>query len=228
MSQIRLAIADSNELIRMGLRSVFKNNTQVEIVGEAVNEEKLHELLSSFETDVILLDFTARGFSIDIIPQLKKIYPKLKFVAITGDQDGRTITNALKAGITSYIKKDCDLAEIMDSVKETGTGGRFFCGQILDTLREEEIDPNDKDLSEFNCEPVSISERELEIIKLIAEGNTNIQIAERLFLSSHTVNTHRKNIMAKLGVNNTAAIVLYAVKTKLVSPNRFLFSPTSS
>lgn len=228
MSQIRLAIADSNELIRMGLRSVFKNSGNIDVVGEAVNEDALHELLSSFETDVVLLDFTARGFSIDVIPQLKKEYPLLKFVAITGDQDGRTITSALKAGISSYIKKDCDLGEILDSVKETGSGGRFFCGQILDTLREEEIDPNDKDLTEFNCEPVTLSERELEIIKLIAEGNTNVQIAERLFLSSHTVNTHRKNIMGKLGVNNTAAIVLYAVKTKLVSPNRFLFSPTSS
>ena len=73
--------------------------------------------------------------------------------------------------------------------------------------------------------PVVLSDRENEIIILIAEGNTNPQIADQLFLSSHTVNTHRKNIMGKLGVKNTAGIVMYAVKTNLVSPNKFLFAP---
>jgi DNA-binding CsgD family transcriptional regulator len=87
---------------------------------------------------------------------------------------------------------------------------------------------NDLELTEFNCEAVSITERELEIITLIAEGYTNVEIAEKLFLSPHTVNTHRKNILQKLGVNNTAAIVMYAVKTQLVSPNKFLFSPSLS
>jgi DNA-binding CsgD family transcriptional regulator len=75
---------------------------------------------------------------------------------------------------------------------------------------------------------VVISDRELEVIRFIAEGYTNVEIADRLFLSQHTVNTHRKNIMAKLGVNNTAAIVMYAVKTKLVSPNKYLFSAVQS
>jgi DNA-binding CsgD family transcriptional regulator len=87
---------------------------------------------------------------------------------------------------------------------------------------------NDLEIAEFSCEPVVISERELEVIKYIAEGYTNNEIAEKLFLSPHTVNTHRKNIMQKLGVNNTAAIVMYAVKSQLVSPNKFLFSPMGS
>ncbi len=228
MEKIRLVIADSNELIRMGLRSVFKNSNEIEIIGEATDEAHLDDLLSSFGADVVLIDFAARGFSIDVIPRLKREMKHLKFVAITVEPNSATIRSALKAGISSYIKKDCDLAEIMSSVKETGHGGRFFCGQILETLRKEEIDPNNHSLKEFSCEPVHLSERELEIIKLIAEGNTNVQIAEKLFLSNHTVNTHRKNVMAKLGVNNTAAIVLYAVKTKLVSPNKFLFYPTLS
>ena len=86
---------------------------------------------------------------------------------------------------------------------------------------------NDLDIVELSCEPVVISDRELEVIKLIAEGYTNVEIAEKLFLSPHTVNTHRKNIMQKLGVNNTAAIVMYAVKSQLVSPNKFLFSPVN-
>ena len=87
---------------------------------------------------------------------------------------------------------------------------------------------NDIDFESFSCEAVILSDRENEIIKLIAEGLTNAQIAEQLFLSNHTINTHRKNIMAKLGVKNTAGIVIYAVKTNLVSPNKFLFAADSN
>ncbi len=83
---------------------------------------------------------------------------------------------------------------------------------------------NDIDFESFTCEPVLLSERENEIITLIAEGLTNSQIADQLFLSTHTINTHRKNIMSKLGVKNTAGIVMYAVKTNLISPNKFLFA----
>lgn len=227
-SPVRLVIAESNQLIRFGLRAVFRNVDGVQIVGEAVNGTDLLELLSSFESDVLLLDFAAPGFSIDSVILCRKQFPNLKVVAITEAQSGRTIVEALKAGITSYIKKDCDIEEISSAVRETGAGGKFFCGQILETLRKEEIDPEDSEIRQFTCEPVSLSERELQVIKLIAEGNTNAQIAEKLFLSNHTVNTHRKNIMAKLGVNNTASIVMYAVKTDLVSPNKFLFAPELS
>jgi len=113
-----------------------------------------------------------------------------------------------------------------NAVEETARGSKFFCGQILETIRKASIDVEDIDFDSFSCEPIVVSDRENEIITLIAEGLTNIQIAEQLFLSSHTVNTHRKNIMAKLGVKNTAGIVMYAVKTNLVSPNKFLFAPT--
>ena len=83
---------------------------------------------------------------------------------------------------------------------------------------------DDIDIDAFSCEAVIISKRESEIITHIAEGFTNAQIAEKLFLSAHTINTHRKNIMSKLGVKNTAGIVMYAVKTNLISPNKFLFT----
>jgi DNA-binding NarL/FixJ family response regulator len=78
-------------------------------------------------------------------------------------------------------------------------------------------------VEKFTCDPVTLTEREQEILTLIAEGHTNTSIAERLFVSSHTVGTHRKNMMAKLGVNNTAALVMYAVRSGMVSPNKFLF-----
>jgi DNA-binding NarL/FixJ family response regulator len=225
---MKLIIADSNLLIRAGLNAVLSQYPDIEIVGEAASDRQLREMVKGFEPDVVLIDFAAQNFTIDVVPAIQKQHKQVRFVAITGEQSGITIVNALRAGIVSYIKKDCDIHEIVDSVRETAMGGRFFCGQILNTIRKESIDVNDLELTEFNCEAVSITERELEIITLIAEGYTNVEIAEKLFLSPHTVNTHRKNILQKLGVNNTAAIVMYAVKTQLVSPNKFLFSPSLS
>ena len=224
----KIIIADSNMLIRSGLNTVLKQYDDFQVLGEAISEAQLIDMVKSFEVDVVLIDFAAKDFSIDVFAKVNRFNSKVKFVAITGEQTGITIVNALRAGVTSYIKKDCDIHEIVESIRETADGGRFFCGQILETIKREAIDVNDLDISELSCEAVIISERELEVIKLIAEGYTNHEIADKLFLSPHTVNTHRKNIMQKLGVNNTAAIVMYAVKAQLVSPNKFLFSPVSS
>lgn len=221
----RIIIADTNQLIRTGLTALLSSYSDFELLGEASSEQQLLEMVQNFPTDVVLIDFAARNFSIDTVQRITRNYPRIRMVAITGEQTGITIVNALRAGVCSYIKKDCDINEIVESIRETSSGGRFFCGQILETLRKENIDVNDMDIKEFGCEAINISERELEIITLIAEGYTNVEIAEKLFLSPHTVNTHRKNILQKLGVNNTAAIVMYAVKTNLVSPNKFLFAP---
>jgi DNA-binding NarL/FixJ family response regulator len=174
-----------------------------------------------------LIDYTSSGFNIDIIPKVLSINKRIRFVAITAEQSPQTLVDALRSGISSYIKKDCDVNEILMAVKETGNGNKFFCGQILESIQRANIDVNDLDFDSFSCEAVVVSERENEIIILIAEGLTNEQIAIQLFLSKHTVNTHRKNIMAKLGVKNTAGIVMYAVKTNLVSPNKFLFAPVA-
>jgi DNA-binding NarL/FixJ family response regulator len=221
----KVIIADSNHLIRTGLNTILSQYDEFQIVAEAHSDDQLIEAVRSFTPDVVLLDFAAKNFTIDVILRIHRTHARTKVVAITGEQSGMTIVSAIRAGVKSYIKKDCDIHEIVDSIRETCRGGQFFCGQVLNTLRKEAIDVNDLDIAEFNCEPVTISERELEIIKWIAEGYTNNEIAEKLFLSPHTVNTHRKNILQKLGVNNTAAIVMYAVKTQLVSPNKFLFSP---
>lgn len=221
---IRIVIADSNQLIRIGLRTVFSGVDNFEVLGEAESGGELISLLREKKPDTVLIDYTSHGFSIDNIPQALNINPELRFIAITPEQSGITLVNAIKSGITSYIKKDCDIDEILDSVKETAAGGKFFCGKILETIRRESIQVDNIDHVDFSCAPLSLSARELEVIGLIAEGYTNDQISEKLFLSKHTVATHRKNIMAKLGVNNTAAIVMYAVKTQLVSPNKFLFS----
>ena len=221
---MRLILADSNDLVRIGIRTILSSNLDVEIVGEAKCDEELIQMIRAFGADVVVLDFTAVGFEIDVLSKIKGEFPEVFIVGITPDQSAQILVDALRSGITSYVKKDCSIPEIIDAVVETGKGNKFFCGQILETIRDANLDIEDLGDDVFNCEAVLISKRECEIIVLIAEGFTNTQIADRLFLSSHTVNTHRKNIMAKLGVKNTAGIVMYAVKTNLISPNKFLFT----
>jgi len=226
LNKVNLILADSNDLMRLGLRTVLTAELNVTIVGEARNEKELVSQLAAFGASVVLIDFTSEGFTIDTIQRISSKDPSLKFLAVTSAQNAQTLVDALRSGVTSYVKKDCELSEIVDAVRETSRGNKFFCGQILETIQRANIDVNDLDFDSFSCEPVVLSERENEIIVLIAEGHTNEIIAEQLFLSKHTVNTHRKNIMAKLGVKNTAGIVMYAVKTDLVSPNKFLFAPS--
>ena len=224
---MNLILADSNDLIRIGLRAILSTERAITIVSEAHSGEELLAQVKSFDTSLVLIDYTSSGFNIDIIPKVLSINKRIRFVAITAEQSPQTLVDALRSGISSYIKKDCDVNEILMAVKETGNGNNFFCGQILESIQRANIDVNDLDFESFSCEAVVVSERENEIIILIAEGLTNEQIAIQLFLSKHTINTHRKNIMAKLGVKNTAGIVMYAVKTNLISPNKFLFAPVA-
>jgi DNA-binding NarL/FixJ family response regulator len=225
---MKVILADSNELVRLGIRTALRNEIEVEIVGEASASEELLEIAANFGSDIVVIDYTSAGFTIDVLPKLLSKHKNIKVLAITPEQSATTLVHALRSGVMSYVKKDCSLPEIIDAVRETGNGNKFFCGQILETIQEANLDVNDIDFDAFSCEPVVLSERETEIIVLIAEGNTNGIIADKLFLSNHTINTHRKNIMGKLGVRNTAGIVMYAVKTNLISPNKFLFAGEST
>lgn len=221
---MRLLLADSNQLIRVGLKSTLSGLVEVHSIVEISNGKQLIDFAQQGGMAVVLIDYTAEGFDINDVIASLRLNPSLKFIGLTYLQSPQTLVDALRGGVMSYIKKDCDLQEISDAVIETAKGNKFFCGKILETISKANLDVDDIDHGVLTCDPVLMSDRENEIIVLIAEGYTNDQIAEMLFLSKHTVNTHRKNILFKLGVKNTAGIVMYAVKTQLVSPNKFLFA----
>ena len=221
---MRLLLADSNQLIRVGLKSTLSGLAEVHSIVEISNGKQFIDFAQQGGIAVVLIDYTAEGFDINDVIASLRLNPSLKFIGLTYLQSPQTLVDALRGGVMSYIKKDCDLQEISDAVIETAKGNKFFCGKILETISKANLDVDDIDHGVLTCDPVLMSDRENEIIVLIAEGYTNDQIAEMLFLSKHTVNTHRKNILFKLGVKNTAGIVMYAVKTQLVSPNKFLFA----
>ncbi|MBS1583013.1 MAG: response regulator transcription factor [Bacteroidetes bacterium] len=222
--RIRTLLADHSELSLIGLRTIFADVPRVELVGEARDAIELQAQLVRTRPDVVLIDHTAEGFGADAIRDGVRRSRRTRFVAITPDPSQLALMSALRGGVTSYIKKDCDVAEIIDAVLHTADGQKFFCGKILEAIHRASLDVDRIIEEPLGCEPVTLSERECEIIALIAEGCSYTRIADRLSLSAHTVTTHRKNIMQKLGVNNTAAVVLYAVKNGLVSPNKFLFN----
>ena len=222
--KIKTLLADHGDLSLIGLRTVLGAVPRIELVGEARNAAEMLDQIATLRPHVVLIDHTAEGFAADAIRDGVKRFKRVKFIAITPDPSQLALMNALRAGVSSYIKKDCGAEEIIDAVLQTGDGQQFFCGKILAAIQAASLDGERSTDEQLSCEPVTVSEREAEIISLIAEGCSYTRIADRLCLSAHTVTTHRKNIMHKLGVNSTAALVLYAVKHGLVSPNKFLFN----
>ena len=143
LSKTNVAIGDSSALFRLGVRNMVRQIDGVEVIGEAANGADLTGLVQSFAPDVVVVDFLSEGFDIDVVRAIKAHRPSTRILAITTQQSGHTLVNALKAGVDSYIKKDCDLGEVEDAIRETSKGGTFFCGQILDRIRQESIDVDD-------------------------------------------------------------------------------------
>jgi DNA-binding NarL/FixJ family response regulator len=224
MQKINIIIADSNYLSRMGLSVIINENTDFNLIGEAVTGTELIDLAQKNATDLVILDYTSSNFSLDVISQMAKKCPETKLLAITDLLMNGAIAKGLSMGITSHLLKECDKDEIIEAIYKTALGERFMCGKITGTIMENKPEAS----VAYSCEGMNISEREIEIIALVAAGYSNKEIADKLFLSAHTITTHRKNIMNKLGVNNTAGLVLFAVRENLVSPNHFLFSTTVS
>lgn len=223
---LRTLLADHSELALIGLKAVLSDSARVEVVGVARDAIAMQAMIVRHRPHVVLVDHTAEGFGAQAIRDGLKRSKNTRFIAITPDPSTAALMSAIRAGVTSYIRKDCDVQEIIDAVTETGDGSKFFCGKVLDVLRKASFDV-DRFLAEpLSCAPVTLSDRECQVITLIAEGKSYTRIAEELNLSSHTVIAHRRNIMQKLGVNNTAAVVLYAVKNGFISPNKFLFDRT--
>lgn len=156
--------------------------------------------------DLAIIDYSEIKNSSKIIHKLKSLNPEITILAITDRIHKSKVLKALKSGVDSHLLKNCGKDEIKEAIISTMQGKQFFCGQVLDIISEE---------NEKGCEGVELTEREVDIIKLIAKGYTNKEVADQLNISAHTVNTHRKNIMAKLNIKNVAGLVVYAFQEDL-------------
>lgn len=219
---IKTFVADTNFLIAEGLKNVLNSCSEIEVLGSASSGEEMIEQVSQLQPDVLLVDYSSNKLSFSDVTDVMRKLPSLRIIGIVHECDVNQVKRLIKLGIHGHLMNDCDKDEIIDSVKSCAKGDKFFCGQVLDKLNWSEGQE-----SSHGCDPINISERELVVLQLIAEGLTTKQIADKLHLSFHTVMTHRKNMMAKLGLNNTAGLIVYAVKENLISPNKFLFSTST-
>jgi DNA-binding NarL/FixJ family response regulator len=229
MSKIKILIADNSFLIREGLRSIINENKDFKLIGEAQKAEDLAEMLLLHNPDVLIIDYSSAYFCIDDIVVIHQQFPKVNILAITNPQSKTVISKVIENGVVSHLLKDCGKDEIVEAIYNTAKGQKFFCGKIIDVIIKEEKENtfSDKTTStkqSVSCDGIKLSSREIEIIRLVAEGLSNKQIAAQLFLSIHTVTTHRKNIMSKLGVNNTAGLVMFAIRENLIEKNKLLLS----
>ncbi|MCC6690142.1 MAG: response regulator transcription factor [Bacteroidia bacterium] len=221
----KVLVADSNYLTCKGLGTLVSEMDGFDLVSESFDYNELREKLLLYSPDVVIIDFSTETFTIDALLYIKKNYPQVQIMAVTPQMPPGIMAKALNSGVISYILKDCGKEEMIEALTKTVKGERFLCGKIVDYLINKNLVSNHaKTTSSVACEGLNITGREMEIIKYIAEGYSNKEIANKLCLSTHTVTTHRKNIMSKLEVNNTAGVVMFAVRENLLSPNKFLFS----
>lgn len=205
---IRILIADDHKMFRQGLISMLAEEEEVEVIAEASNGTEVLQLLGEKEPDVLLLDIEMPemdGF--DTMRAIKKLKLPTRVLALTMHRSPEFIKNIIKAGASGYLKKDAGKATLMEAIKTVFSTGTFYSSETSKLVLESMSD---------NYSSSQISRRELEIIKLIADQYTTTEIAETLFISRHTVESHRQNILLKLGLKNTAGLVKYAIQKGLI------------
>jgi DNA-binding NarL/FixJ family response regulator len=205
---IRIIIADDHSIIRDGLRAMLEKNDFCRIVGEASHGEELLELLKKTPCDVVCTDISMPVMDgVEATKQILKAYPNTRVMCLSMHEEAGFIKKMMDAGAVGYVFKDSSKDELKDAITAVHNGKKYFNQKLFDILLN--MESGGKEVS-------VLSSREKEILKLIAEEYTNPEIAEKLFLSVRTVDTHRQNLIQKLDVKNTAGLVKYAVRAGLV------------
>lgn len=210
---IKIVIADAQYLIRIGLKNLLSAIKDFKIIGEATNSEELCKQVKEQQPDVVIFDYNnAKSFLLEDIEMVKKISPKTNFLIISSDENKANIYKVIELGALGFLTKECDKEEIIGAIYATAKNEKFLCHKVIDIIIEKHIH-NDED----NCKAFNLSLRETEIIKLTAKGWTAKTIAGHLFLSTHTVYTHKKNIMKKLKINSSSEMIVYAIQNSLIT-----------
>jgi len=206
---VRVAIADAQYLSRAGLCELLSDLQGFVVSGQPHDLEQLAQHIPG--CDIVAIDPASEKFQSPWqVVSRKASRPRV--LIISDDNSRENIFAALGHNVSGYLTKSCDKEEIQSAFRAIARGERFFCNQILEVILERHTA-----VPEDNCKPSRLSVREVEIVRLVAEGLTTNAIAHKLHLSPHTVYTHRKNIMRKVKVNSAPELVLYAVNEGLIA-----------
>ena len=213
---LRVLITDDHQILLDSLSLLISTIPGVEIAGTVNDSRKVLHVLENDEIDVLVTDFNMPHLTgIDLTLQVREKFPKLKILMLTVSEDADTIRQAFQAGISGYVMKKANRAELERAITTVASGEKYFSEAVMKEL----LSPASMQApahEDIPSTPIAVTSRELEIIKLIAQELSTTELAERLFISVGTVETHRHNILRKLNVKNAIGIIKYAMRHKLV------------
>ncbi len=216
MSLVRVIIADDHPFLRTGLRHVLEEHPEFRVVGEAADGLEALQLVDQEKPDVAILDIGMPNLNgIEAAHQIAEAAPRVAIIVLSMHSDEAYVLRSLKAGARAYLLKQSAEADLIAAVKAVSQGKSFFSPAISQMLLEDYMRQiRDRDVEDTY---ELLTPREREILQMIAEGNSNKDIANRLNLSLYTVETHRGNMMEKLGLHTVPELILYAVRKGVIS-----------
>lgn len=213
MGKISVVIADDHKILREGVVSLLEKEDDIKIVGEAENGEILLNSLNDAKVDVVLLDISLPGMNgLDVATYIIKHFPETKILVFSSYDEDRYIMKMLEIGVSGYMLKTSGSKELVAAIKAVAVGDSYFCKEVVEKLRNQVSGKKD---SKPHPE-IPLTKRELEILKLVGTGMTNVEIGRQLFISPRTVDTHRRNLMKKLDLHNAVALTRFAQKYNLL------------
>lgn len=207
MKKINILIVDDHPMVLEGMKALLSNFESMSVAGTATNAFETMDKLKTLPVDVVIADINLPEVSgIELTAKIKKEFPAIKVLAMSTFKERSYISQMIKNGASGYLVKSASKEEIEAAILSANEGKLYLS-----------LDINSIDLtSDLAPDVPVVSRREKEVLQLIVDGLTNPQIAEKLFISLHTVDSHRKNLLAKFNVNNTASLIRVAIKHNLV------------
>lgn len=217
MKKIQVILVDDHQLIRDGIKSLLHDAQQIEVISEASSAAELFQLLKNQKPDILILDVSLPGMSgIEITKVIQKEYSSIKIIILSMYIGEDFIFNALKAGARGYLHKNINSYELITAIEEIYKGNEYFSTQVSDIILKSFVKKAHTGVKQGDEKEEILTSRELEILKFVAEGFSNPEIAEKLVISVRTVESHKTHIMQKLLLNTTADLVKFAIKNNII------------
>lgn len=217
MEKIRLILVDDHLLVRTGIANLLSGEPGFEIIGEASEYNELMELLARSQPDTVVLDIAMPGLSgIEITKKLHNDYPGIRILILSMHTSEEFIFNAINSGARGYLPKNTSRKELIEAIYAVQRGEEYFAESISNVILKSYIKKAKSDTQDDENKENLLSKREIEVLRLFAEGMTNQEIADKLFISIRTVESHKNHIMARLELKTTVDLVKFAIRNNIV------------
>ena len=211
--KIKIYIVDDHQIMIDGIKALLSSSTDFEVVGQQTNPLLAIADLQEKKADILITDISMKEMTgIELARKMKELMPDLKLLALSMYSDRETISEMLVAGINGYVLKNTGMEELISALTRIAAGQQFFSEDVTAEMMKAFSEPK----AEEQKEVVNLTNRELEIVKLISEEYNNAQIGDKLFISERTVETHRKNIFRKTNTKSVAGLVKFAISKNLI------------